>query len=258
MTRRDQIEPGTVAWVDLQTPDLDQARRFYGALLGWSFAAPSGLYVLAQRGGRSVAGLVKLRPATTFPPAWTVYFAADDVDAWAREVRTAGGQVVVPPTDVTDQGRMAYFADPTGAHFGAWQAGAHRGAEVTDEVGAMTWHEVYTRDAARARTFYTGVLGAEAVRLDAPDVEYYTLRRDGRTVCGLMQMTDQFPKEVPSHWNTYFAVGDADAAARSVTSLGGAVLAPPFDTPYGRMLVAADPAGASFCLIVPVSPSQSW
>jgi len=118
----------------------------------------------------------------------------------------------------------------------------------------VAWHEVYTRDAARARAFYQRALGLEERRLDAPDIEYWTLHKGAKTVCGLMQMTDQFPKEVPSHWNTYFAVTDVDAAAEKVTSLGGKVIAPPFDTPYGRMTAVADPFGAPFCLIHPSRP----
>ena len=29
--------PGKVIWVDLVTPDLDGAKRFYGGLFGWTF-----------------------------------------------------------------------------------------------------------------------------------------------------------------------------------------------------------------------------
>jgi predicted enzyme related to lactoylglutathione lyase len=254
MARRDRAEPGTVAWVDLQTPDLDGARKFYGALLGWSFPDTTGFYNLAQVAGRNVAGLAKLGPESRFPPMWSVYLASDDVDETTRQIVAAGGAVVVAPMDVMDQGRMAYFTDPTGAYFGVWQGKQHRGAQLIDEPGAMTWHEVYTRDLERARAFYARVLGAEARRLEAPGIDYWTLHRGPLTVCGLMQMTAQFPPEVPAHWNTYFAVTDADAAAKRIRELGGTVQAPPFDTPYGRMTAVTDPFGAAFCLIMPSLP----
>jgi predicted enzyme related to lactoylglutathione lyase len=144
---------------------------------------------------------------------------------------------------------MASFADPTGARFAVWQAKKHQGAQVVDEPGAMCWHEVYSRDAPAARAFYTKVFGLEARRLDTPDAEYWTLHKGAKTVCGAMQMTDGFPKEEPSHWNTYFAVPDADKAAVDVSLLGGNVFAPPFDTPFGRMTAVLDPFGAAFCLI---------
>ena len=60
------------------------------------------------------------------PAAWTLYLAGDDVDATARAVTDAGGQVLVEPGDVGPLGRAVIAADPTGAAFGVWQAGTHR------------------------------------------------------------------------------------------------------------------------------------
>jgi predicted enzyme related to lactoylglutathione lyase len=258
MAKLDQADPSTVAWVDLQTPDLDKARTFYGELLGWSFAGgddpKTGFYTMAVIGGRSIAGMSKLGPQSSFPPAWSVYFATENADEIARKVSEAGGKIVVAPMDIMDQGRMGFFADPTGAHFGVWQGRQHQGAQIVDEPGAMTWHEVYTRDLPKARAFYTRVFGLEAKRLDAPGIDYWTLQQGPKTVCGSMQMTEQFPPEVPSHWNTYFAVTDVDASTQKAVALGGKQVAPPFDTPYGRMSVVADPFGAEFCIIQPLAP----
>ena len=35
MPERDGYAPGTPSWVDLATPDVDNAARFYGELFGW-------------------------------------------------------------------------------------------------------------------------------------------------------------------------------------------------------------------------------
>ena len=43
-----------------------------------------------------------------------------------------------------------------------------------------------------------------------------------------------------------FAVDDADAVAAKAIELGGRVLVPPFDAPWVRMAVIADPQGATF------------
>jgi uncharacterized protein len=43
-----------------------------------------------------------------------------------------------------------------------------------------------------------------------------------------------------------FAVDDADAIAARATELGGRVIADPFDAPWVRMTVIADPQGATF------------
>jgi len=36
MPERDGFAPGTPSWVDLATPDVDNAARFYGELFGWT------------------------------------------------------------------------------------------------------------------------------------------------------------------------------------------------------------------------------
>jgi predicted enzyme related to lactoylglutathione lyase len=43
-----------------------------------------------------------------------------------------------------------------------------------------------------------------------------------------------------------FATDDADATAAKASELGGKVIVPPFDAPWVRMAVIADPQGATF------------
>src|SRR5689334_24445006 len=110
MVDQNKAAIGTVAWVDLQTPDLDKAKRFYGELLGWSFIGGddpnSGYYTTAQMRGRKVAGLAKLS-GQPLPAAWMVYFATDNADDLARRAKDAGGTILMPPMDVMEHGRMA-------------------------------------------------------------------------------------------------------------------------------------------------------
>jgi predicted enzyme related to lactoylglutathione lyase len=54
---------------------------------------------------------------------------------------------------------------------------------------------------------------------------------------------------MPNHWHVYFGTDDADATAAKAAELGGSVVAPPFDTPVGRMAVLRDPQGAMFSII---------
>jgi predicted enzyme related to lactoylglutathione lyase len=254
MPNLDKAISNTVVWADLATPDVAKARAFYGELLGWSFEGgddpQTGFYTTALRAGRRVAALWKKPAEMPGPSAWTIYLGSDSVDDTANKVKAAGGQTLQGPMDVMEYGRMAIFADPTGAAFGVWQSKSHTGAQVINEPGAMAWHEVYTRDAKQAGEFYTRVFGLKLQKMEG-GMEYWTLHQGDDTVGGLMQMGAQFPKEVPSHWNTYFAVSDTDAATKKLQQLGGQVFQPAFDTPYGRMSAVADPFGAAFCLIKP-------
>jgi len=64
-----------------------------------------------------------------------------------------------------------------------------------------------------------------------------------------MDATAFLPDDVPAHWSVYFGVDDADAALAKIVALGGAVIRPAEDTPYGRLAQAADPTGAHFKLV---------
>jgi len=67
--------------------------------------------------------------------------------------------VFVEPMDVADIGRMAVFADPTGAAIGIWQPKTFMGAELANEPGCFAWNELNTRDVPAAKAFYPEVFG---------------------------------------------------------------------------------------------------
>lgn len=80
----------------------------------------------------------------------------------------------------------------------------------------------------------------------------YTVMKDGETQhAGIMDASGFLPEGVPAHWSVYFGVDDADARLAKVVELGGTVVVPAEDTPYGRLATAADPNGAQFKLVAP-------
>ncbi len=99
--------------------------------------------------------------------------------------------------------------------------------------------------------FYRTVFGLDATVVgDGDDFRYSTLNEPGgtRELAGIMDATAFLPEGVPAHWSTYWEVDDVDASVAMVVTLGGSVVAPPTDSPYGRMATVTDPAGASFKL----------
>jgi predicted enzyme related to lactoylglutathione lyase len=244
--------PGTPSWVDLSTPDTSAAAAFYGSLFGWEVeeGGPEfGGYRMAHLRGRPVAGIgPQMQP--NMPPSWATYVDTDDADAIAKAVTDAGGQTFMAPMDVMDVGRMAVFADPTGAAFGVWQANKHLGAGIVNEPVSLCWNELATREPDRAIAFYRDVFGWQA-RTHAPDpVPYTEFLLDGPdSIAGMMPMDDSIPAEVPAHWRVYFAVADIDATVAKAAELGGSVHMSPMDIPQGRMAALADPQGAMFSVI---------
>lgn len=245
--------PGTPSWVDLATPDTEAAVSFYDALFGWTASAPGpddagGGYRMFSLRGIPVAGAAPIVTAG-HPPAWTTYITVEDADATMHRVRAAGGTVVVEPVDVLESGRMAAFADPTGAVAAVWQPGNHIGAGVVNEPGALCWNELTTRDGGGARTFYGDVFGWEAVDRRPGGQHYTAWRSGGRDIGGMIVMDDRWPAATPSHWMVYFAVENTDATVAHAQQLGGTVSLEPFDVPVGRFAVLHDPHGALFSVI---------
>lgn len=259
MTERDTAWPaGTPCWVDLFTTDLGAAKQFYGPLLGWHLTdgpPETGGYVLADIGGRAVAGLMGMQSGMEHPSVWTTYLATDDAAATAAQITSAGGRVVMDVMDVMDLGVMAVAQDPTGGTFGIWQSKAHTGVRLANETGSLTWNELMTRDFAAAKDFYATVFGYAYTDLSSDGFEYATIEVDGTTVAGMGVLPAEVPAQAPAHWRVYFAVADADAAVEALTQAGGSVLRPASDMPYGRHADVADAQGAMFSIIKPATPS---
>jgi len=257
MTRRTTPWPaGVPCWLDLDSPDVAASRAFYGALFGWTFEESSpeyGGYVVCQLDGASTAGIAPQMEGA--PTAWTLYFASDDADSTARAVAEHGGTVVMEPMDVGPQGRMFVAIDPTGAPFGVWQAGEHTGTQVVGEPGGLSWQDLRSNDPDAARTFYGAVFGLAFQPLPEADPSYSTFARPGDPM-PLGGVGGMFGHDsIPSHWLVYFGVADVDAALVTAAAVGGSVLSPAFDTPYGRMAALADPGGAPFWIVTPFAQS---
>jgi predicted enzyme related to lactoylglutathione lyase len=249
---------GTPSWVDLASPDPAGSNAFYGALFDWEaydLGPDAGNYALFRKGGKNVAGSGPIMMDGQ-PTAWTTYVGVDDCDATVELAKKAGAAVFVEPMDVMQAGRMAIFADPTGAVLGVWQPKDHKGADLANEPGTFTWNELDTRDVPAAKSFYSEVFGWQPNDMDMGGLSYTEWKLGDRSVAGMMPMPEMVPPEVPANWLVYFAVTDCDAAVAKATDLGATVLVPATDITPGRFAVLSDPAGAVFAVIKTNPPSQ--
>jgi predicted enzyme related to lactoylglutathione lyase len=211
---------------------------------------------MAQLEGYNVAGLGPLDPAMQeqgIPPFWSSYISHDDVDGVAAKAAEAGGNVMFPPFDVMDAGRMTMIQDPTGAAFGVWQPGNHIGAQLVNIPNTLTWNELQTPAVDAARAFYSAVFGWT---YEVDENGYVAVMQDNRVHAGMMQMTEQMA-EVPPNWSTYILVEDVEAAAAKVSELGGNVIVPPTVAgEVGKFCVVQDPQGAIFSIIEYAGPAS--
>ena len=124
--KEEAVTHGNFAWHELYTRDVEAAKAFHAATVGWTFEGmpmpeQNRTYWVAKAGDKPVAGVLDMRGIVpdTDPPHWLSYLEVDDIDRLVAEVQTHGGRIVRPPFDVPEFGRIAIGADGTGA-FMAW------------------------------------------------------------------------------------------------------------------------------------------
>jgi uncharacterized protein len=270
---RDGYIPGVPCWIDTSQPDPEAAVDFYRDLFGWEFEDvmppdAEGKYFVGRIRGLDVAAVGSIPEGAPRMATWNTYVWVDSADETAAQVKEAGGSVVMEPFDVMRAGRMAVCADPEGAVFMLWQANEHKGSQVVNEHGSNNFNTLNTRDLEGAKAFYGSVFGWETLDLggggrmwtlpgygDHLEEKSPGLRKGMEemgapagfvdVVAGLTEVPDDQP-DTPPHWGLTFAVDDSDAIAAKAEELGGKVITPPFDAPWVRMAVLADPQGATF------------
>jgi len=251
MPERAGYAPGTPSWVDLATPDVDDAARFYGELFGWEAQETgtieeTGGYRFFLSNGKKVAGVSPLMQDGQ-PVVWSTYFATDDVDALAARVTEFGGQSFFEPMDVMDAGRMGFFAHPAAGAFGGWQPGNHKGAELVNEPVSLAWNTLITPAPEDAAAFFGLVFGLATETQRFGGDEYVLFMLGDHAVGGLMSPPPGMPEGTPAFWGVSFAVENADATAARAVERGGTMLSEPMDMPgIGRIATVTDPWGASF------------
>lgn len=244
---------GAPCWIDLYSSDPDKATDFYGQLFGWTTesAGPEfGGYFTFLKDGKHVAGCMHNDGQEGYPDAWTVYLMTDDAGRTAAAAAAKGGRVLLEPMAVAENGVMAMVVDPGQATIGVWQPGNQKGFDVRNEVGTAAWFELHTRDYDATVDFYRDVFRWDPHTAgDSPEFRYTTLGRDESALAGIMDATRFMPERAPAAWSIYFEVDDTDATLEQVAELGGKILRPAEDTPFGRLAQAADPTGTSFKLV---------
>ena len=241
---------GAPTWIDLMTSDVEASRAFYGDLFGWTSEQGGeeyGGYVTFARDRVPVAGAMQNQPQFDTPDGWSVYLSTADAKATEAAILAHGGQIYATAMDVMDLGVMVVAADPTGATVCAWEPRQHPGFGVLAEPNAPGWFELHTREYDAAVRFYADAFGwATHTASDTAELRYTTLGEGDGQLAGIIDASAFLPEGVPSQWWIYFHVADADATLARVVELGGSVVEPAVDTPYGRLATASDSTGAAF------------
>jgi predicted enzyme related to lactoylglutathione lyase len=246
---------GKVIWVEMVTPDLASAKRFYSGLFGWTFRdihVGKTPYAVALLDGRPVGGLHQRLEQNIEQkrPAWLAFIAVRDVDAAKRTALEHGAKVVFEPRTFPQRGRQAVFADPEGAVFAVLASGSGDPPEVLAAPGEWIWSSLHAKDPDAGAAFYQALFGYDVFDVPSDDgLDHVILSSDDYARASV----NSFPKDSSrrhSHWLNFVRVVDAVDAAAKAVALGGRVLVEPHIDRHGdKVAVVADPTGAPFGLM---------
>ncbi|MFW6077965.1 MAG: VOC family protein [Hyphomicrobiales bacterium] len=123
------------------------------------------------------------------------------------------------------------------------------------------WHELNTWQPEEALAYYGRTLGWTFEPMQLPGgVAYWTARKAGLPVGGIMALDEEQHAGIPSHWMTYMAVDTMDAAIEATVNAGGSLERPAVVVPgVGVLAVVSDPTGALVGLMQPDLPlAGAW
>lgn len=118
---------GAFCWSELLTSDPFGAEPFYQKSFGWKVErgrpGAYGAYWIFRNEGRAVAGMVHRPHDTDYPTHWLHYVRVETLESTLKAAEAQGGSVLLPPTDIADEGRFAILRDPGRALIGLYQGG---------------------------------------------------------------------------------------------------------------------------------------
>ena len=115
--------PNAFAHIELNTDDVQKAKKFYKALFDWKIRdIPAMRYTLIDVGGGTGGGMQQ-KPMPEAPTAWLPYVQVDDVKKTIARAQKAGATIALDYMDIGDMGAIGVFIDPSGAALGVWQTG---------------------------------------------------------------------------------------------------------------------------------------
>ena len=91
--------PGALTLNQLDTTDPEAAAAFYAEVFGWTTELMGDTeqpYWGIYNGGNLNGGMMRLAPGQDAPPHWLTYFATADLEGAVAQVRSTGGQIVLP------------------------------------------------------------------------------------------------------------------------------------------------------------------
>ncbi|MCB9787129.1 MAG: VOC family protein [Deltaproteobacteria bacterium] len=242
--------PGHFVWYELMSSDPARSAAWYTELFGWTVAEmeiPDGVYRVLREGEDGIAGITRSPADSPMPDHWLGYISAEP-DSVAARTRAFEGQVLVPPMDMPEVGRLTVVLDPQGASIAAFKGvSGDPPVKTPIPVGRFCWSHLHSTDVIGSQSFYQMAFPLAAKPRDDGSM-LLTAKPDGAEVATVAQA----PADTPASWLHYVIVSDLEASTARAVELGASVVhANQKYEGYGTGTVIADPTGAVLALFQP-------
>lgn len=240
--------PGKFTWFDLATPAMNDQKKFYGSVFGWSFVSlgrSDDEYTLILNDGQLIGGMFSYKPSEDIMDGavWVTLMSVENPDKTAQIVEANGGSVEVKPAQLSQRGRHALFRDPAGALFGVLLSDSGDPPDFEIAIGGFFWVDLFARDVEKMTAFYR-LLAPYEVKSQAisDDVSRTILRAHDLARAGIVPVDEEANR---SAWVPYVRVEDVAATLEKVVEGGGFAIIPPDERLHdGNVAVFVDPNGA--------------
>lgn len=113
-------ETGDFCWETLSAKDVDAAKAYYTAVVGWKAGEGPGGMAVFKAGDSTV---VDIQPARGDRSHWMTYVVVENIGDTCGKTERLGGKVLVPEFAIPEVGHIAVIQDPTGATIGLFKGG---------------------------------------------------------------------------------------------------------------------------------------
>lgn len=113
-------DDGEITWWELDVPDVERAKQFYGAVCPWQFESMQGFdgYVLVKVGDTQIGALQASDAGQPSGRGVTLYVQVADLEGTLERARSAGGTVEHERSEVPGNQWFGQVRDPFGLRIG--------------------------------------------------------------------------------------------------------------------------------------------
>jgi predicted enzyme related to lactoylglutathione lyase len=110
-----------ISWFEIPATNYERAKKFYATMLGIEITdmhmpdVKYGMFPYDNDNNSVGGGIVEMKGATPSADGVTIYLnGGDDLSVPLARVKAAGGKIIMPKTDIGENGFMAQLIDTEG------------------------------------------------------------------------------------------------------------------------------------------------